>query len=92
MKKAGTLCDDGSPLCKVRVEVKPAGVEKIAEYLQESGSGIRASKIPAGQQVVTIRLSSRARCCASCLASRPPALYSSNNSRTSTKSRSTRRI
>ena len=39
-----------------------------------------------------VRLSSRARCCASCLASRPPALYSSNNSRTSTKSRSTRRI
>jgi len=36
MKKSDTLCDDGSPLCKVRVEVKPAGVEKIAEYLQES--------------------------------------------------------
>ena len=59
-KKADKLCDDGSPLCKVRVEVKPAGVEKVAEYLQESYN-IRASKIPAAQQVVTIRLSSRAR-------------------------------
>ena len=35
MKKADKLCDDGSPLCKVRVEVTPAGAgELVGSLLQ----------------------------------------------------------